>query len=958
MAGELVTVRIELFHSGSWHDITADVRDTDLIQITRGIANEGGRADPGSMTLKINNGTSNVEPSVVGRYSPRNPRSDLFGLIGRNTPIRVSAGLDPEALSVRAVMEAVAWPVRWDLSEADVWVPLECAGILRRLGTPSRPLSPALTRAIRREPAVVACWSLAGLGQDVTRAPSVVGGETVTFRRPTGGPGGLSFGVELSADTRAPGLGALPTVRNAETGFAFTGQLPAGIGEPFAWSMWGRAEGDDIGSDFTMWIDTSSTQWLLWVIWDAHTNELITVVVQARDEDGNSIALLSNTNDIPFDDSWHNFAVIVEQDGADVDLTVLMDGQEVPMTLDSGSLSGLDVGTPQQTRPTGNIPSTNPGRGMSIGYPTVLTGPVATLTTAIQELHTAGRGHAGEPAGRRVERLCSEEGVAFASRGDLDATTLMGPQRVGNFLTLLDECAAVEAAGGLLPVLVEQRSTDGLRFDTRDSFYLSSGVMETLTLDYSTAELWAPFEPIEDDQQTVNDVTAQRVDGGESRAVDQDGTLGVNMIGLYDRTLSLVVAADLQLPDIAGWALHLGTWDEARYPVITVNLRGLSTRTDGGDLVDDALALGLGDLLVVENLPEWMPGDVEQLTLGYSESIRQAEWAIGWHGAPAGPYVVGVFADDEEEPGPDEPKRYSPSDARVAAPFLAGTDTALTVQDRTGGADPWSQSADFPYDVRARGVRLRVTAVGAPQPPFVISSIPAAAGANSRGLTWDGTALWLADQVATSIHRVDPADGTVLDTLSVAPDEPFGLAWDGAALWYVDNDGNIRRIDPSTGTILESFPTPGGFPRGLTWDGQFLWHSDSGTNLIYRLDPSSGNVLQSFAGPTTTPAGLAWDGAALWVAGRAPNPTVLYRVNPSNGALMSSFLAPGAGPWGLAWDGITLWNADTDSELIFRISPLPTQQLTVDQTPVNGVTGVTINPGQRVELWQPARYAL
>src|SRR3546814_20149894 len=48
-----------------------------------------GETSVSTSALRLNNGDSRVAAGVQGRYSPRNPRSDLFGKIGRNTPIRV-----------------------------------------------------------------------------------------------------------------------------------------------------------------------------------------------------------------------------------------------------------------------------------------------------------------------------------------------------------------------------------------------------------------------------------------------------------------------------------------------------------------------------------------------------------------------------------------------------------------------------------------------------------------------------------------------------------------------------------------------------------------------------------------------------------------------------------------------------------------------------------------------------
>ncbi|MGH2690625.1 MAG: hypothetical protein ACRDKW_17725, partial [Actinomycetota bacterium] len=76
-------VTVDLLVAGAWTDITEHVYTRDPVSIKRGRANEGARVEESSCSLTLNN--------TDGRYSPRNPSSPYFGLIGRNTPIRVQA---------------------------------------------------------------------------------------------------------------------------------------------------------------------------------------------------------------------------------------------------------------------------------------------------------------------------------------------------------------------------------------------------------------------------------------------------------------------------------------------------------------------------------------------------------------------------------------------------------------------------------------------------------------------------------------------------------------------------------------------------------------------------------------------------------------------------------------------------------------------------------------------------
>lgn len=98
-----LNIIVEMLYDGVWNDISADVRQTSDISMKWGRDDEATIAAPNDLGLLLNNGRSKVNPAVSGRYSPRNPRSDLFGKIGRNTPIRVRLGTAQPALALPGV---------------------------------------------------------------------------------------------------------------------------------------------------------------------------------------------------------------------------------------------------------------------------------------------------------------------------------------------------------------------------------------------------------------------------------------------------------------------------------------------------------------------------------------------------------------------------------------------------------------------------------------------------------------------------------------------------------------------------------------------------------------------------------------------------------------------------------------------------------------------------------------
>lgn len=75
-------VRAELSLGGVWSDVSTDVYERGAVTITTGHPDESSTAMPSSCALQLNN--------RLGTYSPRNPLSVNHGLIGENTPMRLS----------------------------------------------------------------------------------------------------------------------------------------------------------------------------------------------------------------------------------------------------------------------------------------------------------------------------------------------------------------------------------------------------------------------------------------------------------------------------------------------------------------------------------------------------------------------------------------------------------------------------------------------------------------------------------------------------------------------------------------------------------------------------------------------------------------------------------------------------------------------------------------------------
>src|SRR5690606_14055245 len=103
-------------------------------------------------------------------------------------------------------------------SGRDVWVPLQAAGILRRVGVPDTPLHSPLRRTIMAQPGLLAYWPLED-DEGALWAASVVPGVTPARVRPT---------VRLGQDPVSPGSGpsALVTADVSADALPITCRVP------------------------------------------------------------------------------------------------------------------------------------------------------------------------------------------------------------------------------------------------------------------------------------------------------------------------------------------------------------------------------------------------------------------------------------------------------------------------------------------------------------------------------------------------------------------------------------------------------------------------------------------------------------------------------------------------------------------------------------------------------------
>ena len=242
-----------------------------------------------------------------------------------------------------------------------------------------------------------------------------------------------------------------------------------------------------------------------------------------------------------------------------------------------------------------------------------------------------------------------------------------------------------------------------------------------------------------------------------------------------------------------------------------------------------------------------------------------------------------------------------------------------------------------------------------------------------RGITTDGTNLYVADTFNNSIRKIviatgvtttlagstAGASGSANDTGTAARfNQPSGITADNNNL-YVADAGNhtIRQIVINTGEVTTLAGTaglpgatdgaPGQFsnPRGITTDGTNLYVADTDNHTIRQIVIATG-VTSTLAGAGTQsgsadgttdsrfnqPIGITTDGTNLYVADSFNN-TIRQVVIATTEVttLVGTVDLPGAAdgtglaalfntPRGITTDGIDLYVADTSNSIIRQIN--------------------------------------
>lgn len=630
--------------------------------------------------------------------------------------------------SYRCHMEMAALASSQDAAGKDVWLPLQGSGQLRRAAAGNNPLPSPFRRAV---------LSLTGADKPVAYWPCEdAGGTRAGFL----GPGALAsaIGGPPMAITGTPSLAAdssflcsdpLPQI-NASRWAGPVPQYQGGTGTIVLRGLLKVDSGFPAASEAVIAaIVTTGSQPFLYL---AYT----TIAGQA-----NLVLLI------------HSPLTLLSTVALPAGETVLMSAE---LTTSGGTITGLVRYMDTNLNiATGTTPNTYSGitghcsqviAGAWLDDPGIWTHPHSTalghlyVQTAVQPLlgpsgmSDALIAHQGETAANRFARICAENGYRAKIYGYPAVSAAMGPQPAGTLQAVLQECEAADRG-----LIYEPRESLALAYRTLSSLLSQP---PAVVLDYAQGHLGqagqpGEWQPVDDDQHTVNDAIVQRgspaVQGSTFTFALNDGSaMSVSPppagVGDYQSSYTCNLDSDAQLPDTAGWIVNVGTVNQERNPSVPLNLSRPALASPFYAVQE---VTGFGDHVQIANppVPQLPPDTVKQLVYGIREQLGGMLWLIDWQCVPEQPYEVLVLDDPLHS--------LLDTDGSVLHAAVASGATTILVDTVNVVSPLWTTSAgDFPFDVVAGGEQMTVTNItgsSSPQAFTVTRSVNGVVKAHAAG---------------------------------------------------------------------------------------------------------------------------------------------------------------------------------------------------------------------------------
>lgn len=201
-----------------------------------------------------------------------------------------------------------------------------------------------------------------------------------------------------------------------------------------------------------------------------------------------------------------------------------------------------------------------------------------------------------------------------------------------------------------------------------------------------------------------------------------------------------------------------------------------------------------------------------------------------------------------------------------------------------------------------------------PRTGATVARIPV--GRHPEGFAVGLGAVWVPNWKSDTVSRIDPRTNEVVATIAVRPG-PSDVAVGQGSVWVTsEKDRSVSRLDPGTNRASAIIHTEGR-PVAIAAGDDAVWVENFQTNEIWRIDPKLNQVV------ATVRVGrgrhlIALDQDAVWVSNERDDS--ISRIDPVTNKVVAT-IAVGHGPMGLASASGSLWVANFGDSTLLRIDP-------------------------------------
>jgi hypothetical protein len=633
----------------------------------------------------------------------------------------------------RGYFELSATPQAWDPTGTDIYCDVQGGGLLRRIQQNTQTLGSAFTRALPAAVGLVGYWPC----EDGNATPS--GATPATPTQFASAIRGVQAGTftgtpQFASDSTFLCSQSLPGISKSRWHFTLPSRSAQDSSCIFRFLMHVPSTGDTDGGTMARMFTAGTISQVDLVYNTASSGSLRLLgfnYLTGPSPVFDSTVLGIGVNGLPL---WVSVELVTNGSGVKWRLATMEPGATASTNQASGTVSSSSIGN--GTTLVINALNFIGGEDLDGSAAGQIT--YQSEYESLDDFAAQLAAWAGEPAGTRFERLCSEQGIPFRAVGSLSDTVLMGAQTPLAFTSLLQECADADRGQ-----IFEPREVLALGYRTRRSLQNQPA---GITLAYTSAQLADPMQETEDDQYTVNDETVTRAygsgggTGSSYEAVQESGPLSVQPppdgVGEYPNADTINLYLDSQLPDEAGWIVRCGTVDEPRYPQILINLARPQISGDA-TLFYGVPALDLGDRLLVGEAPVWLPPDgIDQLANASTENLNAFVCTIALCCVPGQPYLTAVVSDPV----------YGrvDTDGSTLAAGVSATATTLSVATTAGTPTVlWTTDSSYlPFDIRIGAERITVTAISGTSSPQSFTGIRSVNGVSQVHNAGDAVGLF------------------------------------------------------------------------------------------------------------------------------------------------------------------------------------------------------------------------